>query len=92
MIIDISRKDKAAVLKALYDFAIPISSTQATAQSLPLKRAQELLLQANYFYCLDGRNIKVDFAKDFFDSRLYDEDNGIGAAKRAVDTVPDINK
>lgn len=43
------------------------------------RRKQEL-----YFDYLKGRVMKVDLSGDVLDSRLYDRDNGDGAAARAL--------
>ena len=40
-----------------------------------------------YFDYLFGRVIKVDLSGNWFDERLYDRDNGIGAAQAAVNSV-----
>lgn len=37
-----------------------------------------------YFDYLQGRVMKVDLAGDELDPRLYDRDNGEGAARRAI--------
>ena len=40
-----------------------------------------------YFDYLHGKIMKVDLREDEFDDRLYDRDNGIGAAKEAIDEL-----
>ena len=85
--IDISKLDKAAVLAALYD--------DARAQSLglfhytpgPMTRdeAAGLLEKCTYFDYLRGRVMKVDLSGDTLSTRLYDRDNGAGAAKAALE-------
>lgn len=40
-----------------------------------------------YFDYLNGKVLKVDIAKDEFDPYLYDRDNGIGSAQRAIDLL-----
>lgn len=40
-----------------------------------------------YFDYLNGKVMKVDLGQDEFDSRLYDRDNGEGAAQRAIDKL-----
>ena len=40
-----------------------------------------------YFDYLNGKVMKVDLGKDEFDPRLYDRDNGDGAAQRAIDNL-----
>lgn len=40
-----------------------------------------------YFDYLNGKVMKVDLGQDEFDPRLYDRDNGEGAAQRAIDNL-----
>jgi hypothetical protein len=40
-----------------------------------------------YFDYLNGKVMKVDLGQDEFDPRLYDRDNGDGAAQRAIDNL-----
>lgn len=54
--------------------------TQRNAQTL----SQETTCQFDY---LRGRVLKVDIGGDAFDPRLYDRDNGSGAAFRAIDEL-----
>jgi hypothetical protein len=89
MTINIAGLDKAAVLATLYNHsrqqglgflhtrsALPMSDDQAAAE-----------LNANphgYFDYLHGRVMKVDLTGEELDPRLYDRDNGAGAAARAI--------
>ena len=91
MSIDISKKDKAAVLKALYDFSKPIGLGILSFQSdkMDIKTARRLVSSSTKYDYIGGRVIKVDISGNSFDPWLYDRDNGDGRAKEAIDTVPD---
>ena len=86
--INIAGIDKAAVLAALYN-----SSKQqgmgvfnaAGQKQLDIEKARELLKEATYFDYLAGRVMKIDLSDDDLDPRLYDRDNGQGAAFRAIE-------
>ena len=92
MTIDISKKEKVAVLKALYDAAPPkgLGIYAYKATPLSIKGAEHLLSQTKMFDYLDGRTLKVDLRGDTLDTTCYDEANGVGSAKAAIDLVPDI--
>lgn len=45
-----------------------------------------------YFDYLNGKVMKVDLGQDEFDSRLYDRDNGEGAAQQAIDNLRSAHK
>jgi hypothetical protein len=85
--IDISKMDKAEVLAALYNASKQQGRGffHAWGQK-PLRReeAEELLTEDTYFDYLHGRVMKVELKGDSFDPRLYDRDNGSGAAARAL--------
>lgn len=91
-VIDISRKDPAAVLVALYNASKPLGMgiLQFTPGNMSLEEAKHLLAQSRYFDYLHGRVMKVTIDGPILDSRLYDRDNGIGAAARAISNVPDM--
>lgn len=91
--IDISGLDKAAVLRALYNASKQqglgaLDPRGRRAMTLPEARAAiEERGDDLYFDYLNGRVLKVDLGKDAFDPRLYDRDNGDGAARRALGTL-----
>lgn len=89
MSIDISNLDKAAVLAALYADARPqgMGFMWFVPGPLDAAEARSLLTDQTYFDYLHGRVMKVDLSGNEFDPRLYDRDNGDGAAARAVDSV-----
>ena len=85
--IDISRMDKAEVLMRLYNAAQPqgMGFLQYTPDDMKLEEATELLSEGPpYFDYVRGRVLKVNLSKDALDPRLYDRDNGQGAAARAL--------
>lgn len=92
--IDIKDLDKVSVLKCLYDMArcdIPNTSI-SLVPIIPLLDYNEAVVIINssysmYFDYIKGRCLKVDLSSDLFDERLYDRDNGVGMAARAVNMV-----
>ena len=93
MIIDISKKDKAAVFKALYDNARPLGMgfRSFIPGDISMEEARALTTKTLSFDYVYGRVMKVNLSGDSFDSWLYDRDNGQGRAKAALSTVPDID-
>jgi hypothetical protein len=81
--------DKAAVLAALYNRSRPqgMGFLQYDPAPMTVEEARSLLAQSKYFDYLKGRVLKVSLEKDEFDERLYDRDNGPGAAASAVNEV-----
>ncbi len=84
--INIAGLDKAAVLMALYDNARPQGMGFLHYKPVPMTReeSERLISQSSYFDYVFGRVLKVDLSKDELDPRLYDRDNGPGAAERAL--------
>jgi len=88
--IDISQKSKAAVLAALYNASKPqgLGFLQATSEDMTIQEAQSHLDQGyTYFDYLKGRILKVNLATTELDPRLYDRDNGQGAAAAALQNL-----
>ena len=87
--VDIKGLDKAEVLKALYDQSHLQGSgfLQAVPNgTVTVEHCRELLNHGTYFDYLYGKIMKVDLkSDDGFEERLYDRDNGVGAAQRAID-------
>lgn len=85
--IDISNLDKAEVLVALYNNSqqqgMGFLDTRGRAL-LTKEQAAELLKHGTYFDYLQGRVMKVELGRDTLNPRLYDRDNGTGAAARAI--------
>lgn len=86
--INIKGLDKAKVLKALYDgsHVHGLGFLQAVSR-FTLDDARICLRETNYFDYLYGRVLKVDLSGDSFDERLYDRDNGSGAAQKAISKI-----
>ena len=87
--INISKLDKAAVVKALYDNARcqGMGILHYRSEPLTLEQAHIALKAGTYFDYLHGRVMKVEVGKDSLNPRLYDRDNGEGAAYRALQSA-----
>lgn len=96
-LIDIAGLDRAAVLAALFNRSKPLGMgfLQPHAGEMTLDEARALLASespyrdgSHYFDYLRGRVMKICVDDgNRFNPRLYDRDNGFGAAKAAVDFV-----
>ena len=86
MQIDISQMNKAKVLVALFNKATPqgMGYLQSSPQPMTTEEAQRHLDRSSFFDYLHGRVMKVDLGGDSLDPRLYDRDNGEGAARKAL--------
>ena len=90
MIIDIGNLDRAAVLAALYNKAKPQGLGflhYDPAPMTPEVAAGLLAAGLTYFDYVKGRVMKVDLSGDTLDTRLYDRDNGHGAALAALNAA-----
>ncbi len=89
--IDITGLDKAAVLAALYNAARPrgMGFMDYTPKPMTTEEAKLELDRSfrSYFDYLNGRVMKVDLSGDSFDSRLFNRDNGEGAAEMAIQSL-----
>ena len=88
--IDISSLNKAEVLAALYNRAKPLGMgfLHYTPEDMTILEAQALLdTGQTYFDYLKGRVMKVRLNEDVFNPRLYDIDNGYGAALDIINTL-----
>lgn len=90
--IDISKADKAAVLAALYNNSRPLGMGMLafTPEEMTRDEAAELLKSQTYFDYLKGRVMKIDLRGDELRPRLYDRNNGEGAAARALELVDGV--
>ena len=87
MMISIKYKDKAEVLARLYNASRPqgLGFLHAEDNDMTVEQARGLLDKGQvYFDYLKGRVMKVDLGGDELDTRLYDRDNGPGAAATAL--------
>lgn len=89
--VSIKGLSKAEVLATLYNHSQPLGLgiLQYTPENMTQREAQVILDQQGHFSFdyLKGRVMKVDIRSDKFDERLYDRDNGPGAAQRAIDSI-----
>ncbi len=87
--IKIPQGKKAEVLAALYNNSRPLGMgfLQADVNDMTTEQAESILKDQTYFDYLKGRVMKVDLSKEEFDPRLYDRDNGNGAAMIAVEHI-----
>jgi hypothetical protein len=94
--IDITGLDKAAVLAALYNASQPLGMgflNPLAREALTIEGAREILADCEkdgdyYFDYLQGRVMKIDLKDDNeVLVRMYDHDNGTGAAARAVEAL-----
>jgi hypothetical protein len=85
--------DKAAVLMALFNASaqrgMGLLQTQG-AKDMDIFHARDLISTMDgdwYLDYLHGRVMKIDIGEDEVETYLYNRDNGIGAAERAVDAI-----
>jgi len=80
--------DKAEVLAALYNASKPLGMGFLAFDPAPMTRDEAaVILESSHTGYVDyckGRVMKVDLSRDVLDPRLYDRDNGPGAALRAI--------
>ena len=80
----------ASVLAALYNASRPqgMGFMAYEPSKMTEIEAATLLDRTKYFDYLKGRVMKVDLSKpDQFEERLYDRDNGQGAAQAVIDAL-----
>jgi len=87
--IDIRGLDKAEVLKALYNASHPqgMGMLQFSPGPLTDDEVKKCMAHGTYFDYVKGRVMKVEIGGDDLDPRLYDRDNGDGAAFRALEEL-----
>lgn len=86
--IDISKFDKADVLVALHKRARQQGlGFLRSGEYVTRERATELLKTTTYFDYLEGRVMKVSLKGNELDPRLFDRDNGVGAAAEAIASI-----
>jgi hypothetical protein len=91
MKLDISTLNQAEVLAALYNASKVqgMGFLQAREGLMTTEEAQALLNETNYFDYVYGKVMKLDFSRYPLCVRLYDRDNGEGAAMRALQPLFD---
>lgn len=98
--VNIAGLDKAEVLLALWNSSIMQGMSVLgflRSGELTLEKARHEIKsrkhksfdgkESIYFDYLNGKVMKVDIGQNEFDPRLYDRDNGEGAAQRAIDNL-----
>lgn len=77
---------RGEVLAALYNASKPQGMGMRHFGPAPMtaEQAEEILKGRCNFDYLNGRVMKVSIKGDDFDPRLYNRDNGDGAAQRAI--------
>lgn len=83
---NIKDKNKPAILAALYNNSKVqgMGWLQAKTGEMTEQEAAELLRNQESFDYLHGKVMKIDLSSDELNPRLYDRDNGEGAALRAI--------
>ena len=86
--LNISGLNHTDVLRALYDAARPLGLgiLHYTPEPMTLKEAETALEKqgSGRFDYFNGRVMKIRIAGTEIDERLYDRDNGFGAAAKAI--------
>ena len=87
--INIAGLDKAEVLAALYNSSRPqgMGFLHFTPGPMSIEEARQLVDEHDYFDYLNGRVMKISLAKEELRVRLYDRDNGNGAALAALEPL-----
>ena len=91
---DISKMDKAEVLRRLYNNAKPqgLGFLHYTPKEMTIEEARELIKngidesgsRGLYFDYVHGRVMKIDLSTDELRTGLYNRDNGTNAAEEAL--------
>ena len=91
-VVDISNKDKAEVLAALYNNSHPhgMGFLHYNPEPMTVEKAKGLLKQTTYFDYLAGRVMKIDLGSDEVRTWQYNRNNGEGAAERAISQCRNI--
>ena len=91
-VVDISNKDKAEVLAALYNNSHPhgLGFLQYNPEPMTIEQARELLKQTTYFDYLAGRVMKISLESNIVYTSGYNRDNGKGSAERAISQCHNI--
>lgn len=94
MNIDISEYSKEEVLATLYNNSKPLGMgiLAFNPKDMTKDEAKSLIKDHTideriYFDYLKGRVMKIDLSSDQLNPRLYDRDNGEGAAQRAISNI-----
>ncbi len=96
-IIDISKKEKAAVFVALYNAARPrqLAYFNYTPGPMSIEEARKIIDELRplmFFDYFRGRCMKINLTGDTVDTWLFDINNGPGAGEQAIASVPDVEE
>jgi len=85
-LMDISKMDKAEVFRRLYNRARAQGLGWLDFEHGPIEyeEAKSLVESHNHFDYVKGRVMKVNLTGPDLDTRLYNRDNGAGAAEEAL--------
>jgi hypothetical protein len=87
ILMDISGMNKGKILAALFNNAktqgMGVLNYKAD-HVMTEEEAQGLLGKFQYFDYLEGRVLKIDLSGEVLETRLYNRDNGEGAAERII--------
>ena len=88
-IMDITGKNKAKILAALYNASKPqgMGFFHYTPEDMTEEEAAALLEDQDYFDYLKGRVMKIYLGDNELDLRLYNRDNGPGAGEKALEGI-----
>lgn len=91
-VVDISNKDKAQVLMALYNNSHPhgMGFLHFNPEPMTVEQAREILAKTQDFDYLAGRVMKISLKSNLVRTWGYNRDNGEGAAERAISQCPNI--
>ena len=84
---DISKYDKADVLRVLYNNSGPLGMgiLHFTPKEMTREEAQAMLdTGQTYFDYVKGRVMKIDLSSDELGTEVYNRDNGNDAAEKAL--------
>jgi len=92
--ISLAGLDKASVLAALYNASRPLGMgfLQYDPKPMTIEEAKDILTHQTYFDYLKGRVMKIDLSEDSLRTRLYDRDNGEGAAEAVLGHLRETGK
>ena len=83
MKLNIEGLNKAKLVKALYDNALPTEKTKDD-EEITLKTIKRFLDKDRKINVINGKNIKVDTGRSKLSSGVYDKFNGEFAAAKAI--------
>ncbi len=91
-VVDISNKDKAEVLAALYNNSHPhgLGFLHYNPEPMTIDQARELLKETADFDYLAGRVMKISLESNTVNTWGYNMDNGDGAAERVISQCRNI--